>query len=88
MSCDSCKLMQEVIKAKDDVIESLRQQIANLNMLPNVYPKLPQPYIPIPNTWENDWYSRCPCNPANGGSGICGCVRPGQVTYSGVTLNS
>lgn len=23
-----------------------------------------------------DWIDRCSCNPANGGSGICGCVIP------------
>lgn len=85
-ACKSCDMLQQVIKAKDDVIDSLRMQIANLTRLPNVYPALPQPYIPTPNTWEDTWYSRCPCNPANGGSGICGCVRPGQVTFTSQNL--
>ena len=31
------------------------------------------------------WVMNCPCNPANGGSGMCGCVNPYQGTYCGVT---
>lgn len=33
-----------------------------------------------------DHYTSCPCNPANGGSGICGCVLGGsQITCSALS---
>jgi hypothetical protein len=28
-----------------------------------------------------EYIARCPCNPANGGSGICGCVIPGDGVW-------
>lgn len=34
---------------------------------------------PTPRTLYDD----CSCNPANGGSGICMCVRGNQVVYGG-----
>ena len=27
-----------------------------------------------------EWYDKCPCNPKNGGSGICGCVNQFSTT--------
>jgi hypothetical protein len=52
------------------------------------------PYIPEPEPLNNnDWISRelnqrmniaenCPCNPKNGGSGMCGCTLASPVIYS------
>jgi hypothetical protein len=28
-----------------------------------------------------EYVLNCPCNPANGGSGICGCVNPYNTTW-------
>lgn len=44
-----------------------------------------------PLTWKNEGFfpkqqtvgDLCPCNPLNGGSGICGCTMANQVIYSG-----
>lgn len=43
------------------------------------------PNINTPN-WDlaQDYLSRCPCNPANGGSGVCNCVNP----YNQIWCNS
>jgi len=35
-----------------------------------------------------DYIARCGCNPLNGGSGVCGCVPPSDITWSSGTLCS
>ena len=32
-----------------------------------------------------DWIDRCPCNPKNGGSGICSCCSPGTGPWCSST---
>lgn len=76
-----------------------------INPLPQVpaYPITPiptnpqQPWYPSPiDKWANDEMNRrmeiadkCPCNPKNGGSGLCGCTLTGSVIYcSTVPINN
>lgn len=54
-----------------------------LNKLENILEEMKQPYIPetinlpyIQITTPDSYYENCGCNPKNGGSGVCGCVRP------------
>lgn len=37
--------------------------------------------IPTPYDYKSDlvYSDVCPCNPKNGGSGICGCIMPNQI---------
>lgn len=34
------------------------------------------------------YIAACPCNPANGGSGLCMCVPPGSAVWCGATTTS
>lgn len=36
----------------------------------------------------SDWIANCPCNPVNGGSGICGCVNPYAGTYCDINMTT
>lgn len=55
---------------------------------PSYPPQYPQTYPNPMDKWAQDEMQRrmeiadrCPCNPKNGGSGICGCVLTGPVIY-------
>ena len=69
-------------------------QLPNLPQLPYIPQQIPSnPPLPFPQPlidWRQKWANdemnrrmqiaaRCSCNPANGGSGVCGCVLTGPV---------
>ena len=45
--------------------------------------RLGQPRIPLPRSEFDP--SNCPCNPARGGSGICGCIMAGPTITCAVS---
>ena len=45
------------------------------------------PYIPVKGD-KVPYSTICSCNPANGGSGICGCVMPNQLVTPGSVYTS
>ena len=85
------KLLKDGKITKDDAIVLGREEQAIEYLTPPpVNPFIPQqPLYPQPFK-KNDWISEemnrrqkiaenCPCNPANGGSGMCGCVMTGPI---------
>jgi len=80
------------IEEGDMLLEKELVFIPNTPLLPQIpQPYYPQPLYPMPQIspqqkWINDeldrradFARRCPCNPANGGSGVCGCVNVGPI---------
>lgn len=55
-------------------VEDLQQKI---DYLQQVIDRLKDP-TPQPTGWGRDT-STCPCNPLNGGSGVCGCTLSGPT---------
>jgi hypothetical protein len=60
--------------------------IPQLPYQPYTQPLYPMPQINPQQKWISDeldrradFARRCSCNPANGGSGICGCVMVGPI---------
>lgn len=81
------KLLREGKISKDDanVLKREEKAIEYLPYPPPITPIVPQK----PKSWieqEMDNRARiaenCPCNPANGGSGLCGCVLTGPIIIS------
>ena len=70
-------------KAKDAVIAELMKLVqGNGRVFVNTSCLCGQPgmYCPVhtaSNTAGKNYADRCPCNPANGGSGVCGCINGG-----------
>ena len=55
-------------KAKDAVIAELMKLVQRGT---GSTPYQPYQNVPI----DRSYADRCPCNPANGGSGVCGCIN-------------
>lgn len=64
---------------KDEKKETEGFELCNCPACKGTY-IISSPFSISPNT---DFYETCPCNPKNGGSGICNCILSGSVvTYS------
>lgn len=95
-TCDACPVREALIKrALEDTARHIAQHppfvlpegwdkalprpqvIPDIHICPSTvwltaFPASPQQI--------QDWYDRCPCNPKNGGSGACGCVKPWETS--------
>ncbi len=45
-------------------------------------PIVTHPPFPLDSLSNANYFERCPCNPKNGGSGVCGCTLNNPVTYT------
>jgi hypothetical protein len=72
-----------------DIYEKDNQELEPTD---NNIPIVPQPpFDRIGDTRDNGlvpYGTLCSCNPANGGSGICGCVIANKLVDPNITLNS
>lgn len=60
--------------AKDAAIAELVKALRAQPPVVTIFKPVQQPTPSGPT-----FYDRCPCNPANGGSGVCGCIRGSQT---------
>lgn len=69
-ACKSCEIKDEIIRALQEALS------VSLRLNPSITPYSYGSFDP----------SKCPCNPALGGSGVCGCIMGGiQVTCQAAT---
>lgn len=77
----------------ENQIENLRATLREINQNKVLSPV--NPFLPSSNN-EDDlvpYFTICPCNPANGGNGICGCVmgnklvKRNTIKSSNITFN-
>jgi hypothetical protein len=92
---DSERLTENAIQSivKKEVLE-----LIDLYIKDNLEPTIAKPFnfsrpidqwTPIGGSIDNrvPWHTLCSCNPANGGSGICGCVTPNVLVEPNSKVN-
>jgi len=82
MPGDTAALQKKIMKVIDLYAEDNSHPVAPINPRPiNPFESYPKygPEIPCGIPDEVPYSTICPCNPANGGSGICGCTMGNQM---------
>lgn len=89
MSDDDYRKLYGNLKKKE-LIEMLieNQKIVRLLLSKHNYDNVPQPEIHHVSVDDKVPYNTiCGCNPANGGSGVCGCTMGNQMVDKNPTTN-
>jgi hypothetical protein len=80
MTTETLKLLIEHEFDKVSTISEFKSEVMRLIDLFEMEHKNSSPWISSPNEPEEVMYAHiCPCNPKNGGSGVCGCMMSNKM---------
>lgn len=83
------KLIEDAFQKSSDISEFKEDVIKLIDLYESDQTFIPTPGFIVDDSFKEVPYNEiCPCNPKNGGSGICGCCIPNQLVKYNTILAS